>query len=84
MEFANHYKLNKAWISTYFSDPYSPWQKWSIENLNRMIRRFFPKGTIFDDVSEKEIKKVCDILTHTPREILGYLSPYQVHFPESL
>ncbi len=84
MEFAKHHLLNDIGIETYFSDPYSSWQKWSIENLNRLIRRFFPKGTIFDLVSEEDIKKVCDILTHTPREILGYLSPYQVHFTESL
>ena len=82
MEFAKHYKLNDIWIQTYFSDPYSPWQKGSIENLNRMVRRFFPKGTIFDDIHPEKIKEVCDILTHTPREILGYLSPYQVHFSQ--
>ena len=27
------------------------------ENLNREIRRFFPKGTKFDNVSEKKSKK---------------------------
>jgi len=43
MEFAKHHELNKSGIETYFSDPYSPWQKGSIENLNRMVRRIFPK-----------------------------------------
>lgn len=80
MEFAKHYLLNEIWIDTYFSDPYSPWQKGSIENLNRIIRRFFPKGTIFDNISWQKIKRVCNIITHSPREILGYLSPYQAHF----
>jgi len=80
LEFAFHEMLNDVWIDTYFSDPYSPWQKGSIENFNRMVRRFFPKWTIFDYISEKKIKSVCSILANTPREILGYLSPYQVHF----
>jgi len=80
MEFALHQLLNEAWIDTYFSKPYSPWEKWSIENLNRMIRRFFPKWTIFDNISEEKIKSVCLILANTPREILGFKSPNQVHF----
>lgn len=80
MEFAKHYELNKQWIETYFSDPYSPWQKWSIENLNRMIRRTFPKGTNFDEVSEEKIRSACHYLANTPREILGFLTPNQVHF----
>lgn len=80
MEFAKHYLLNEIWIETYFSDPYSPWQKGSIENLNRIVRRFFPKWTIFDNISLYKIKRVCNIITNSPREILGYLSPYQAHF----
>lgn len=80
MEFAKHYLLNKKWIDTYFSDPYSPWQKWSIENLNRMVRRTFPKGTNFDKVSKQKIRSVCHNLANTPREILGFLTPNQVHF----
>ena len=80
MEFALHQLLNEAWIDTYFSKPYSPWEKWSIENLNRMIRRFFPKWTIFDNISEEKIRSVCLILANIPREILGFKSPNQVLF----
>lgn len=80
MEFAKHYLLNDIWIETYFSDPYSPWQKGSIENFNRMVRRFFPKWTIFDNISLYNIKRVCNMIANSPREILGYLSPYQAHF----
>lgn len=82
MEFAKHYLLNEKWIETYFSDPYSPWQKWSIENLNRMVRRTFPKGTNFDKVSTQKIRSVCYDLANTPREILGFLTPNQVHFSQ--
>jgi len=80
MEFAKHYMLNDIWIDTYFCNPFSSWEKGSIENLNKLIRRFFPKWTIFDDVPEEKIKSICDILANTPREILGFLSPNQVHF----
>ncbi len=83
MEFAKHYLLNDIWIDTYFCEPYSSWQKWSIENLNRIIRRFFPKWTIFDYVSDEKIKSICDILANTPREILWFISPNQAHFSQS-
>lgn len=80
MEFAYHYLLHEIWIDTYFCEPYHSREKWSIENLNRIIRRFFPKGTNFADVSEQDIEKVCNIIADSPREALGFLSPNQVHF----
>ena len=80
MEFAKHYILNRHGVDTYFSDPYSPWQKWSIKNLNKLIRRSFPKWTNFDEVSEEKIRSVCHCLANTPREILGFLTPNQAHF----
>lgn len=80
MEFAKHYLLKDIWIDTYFCNPYSSWEKWSIENLNRIIRRFFPKWTIFDNVSEEKIRSICDVITNTPREILWFISPKQAHF----
>ena len=80
MEFAKHSLLNEYNIHTYFSDPYSPWQKWSIENLNKLVRRNFPKWTNFDEISEQKIRSVCYYLANTPREILGFLTPNQVHF----
>ena len=80
MEFAKHYILNENNIKTYFSNPYSPWEKGSIENLNKLVRRSFPKWTNFDEISEEKIKSVCHYLANTPREILGFKSPNQVHF----
>ncbi len=80
MEFAFHQLLNEVWIDTFFCEPYHSREKWSIENLNRIIRRFFPKWTNFDDISEEKIKNVCQIIADTPREILDYISPNQAHF----
>ena len=80
MEFAFHYLLHDKWIDTFFCQPYHSREKWSIENLNRIIRRFFPKWTNFADISDEEIERVCNIIADSPREILAYLSPNQVHF----
>ena len=80
LEFAFHKLLNDAWIDTFFSKPYSPWEKGSIENLNKIIRKFYPKGTIFDNISHQKIRSICFIIANTPREILWFKSPNQVHF----
>lgn len=80
MEFAKHQLLHEIWIDTFFCEPYHSWEKWSIENLNRIIRRFFPKWTIFDNISKEKIRSICQIIADTPREILGFISPNQAHF----
>ena len=65
-------------ISSYFCDPYSSWQKGSVENANKMIRRFFLKGTDFSAVSQKNIDRVVSIINRKPRKILGYRTALEV------
>lgn len=79
MEFAKHKLLQKLWVSTYFCHSYASWQKWSIENLNRIFRRTYPKWTNFDEINQKQVKSAIDIINNTPREILGYISPNKAH-----
>jgi IS30 family transposase len=63
---------------TYFCNPYSSWEKGGVENVNKMIRRYFPKGTDFKDVSAKAIQKAEDLINKKPRKILGYMSAWEV------
>ncbi len=65
-------------VPSYFCDPYSSWQKGSVENANKMIRRFFPKGTDFTSVSQKEIDHVVSVINRKPRKILGYQTALEV------
>jgi len=80
MEFAFHKMLNDVGIDTFFSDPYLLGKKVVLKILIEWWEDFFSKWTIFDNISEEKIKSICLKLANTPREILGYLSPYQVHF----
>lgn len=80
LEFSFHQLLKGIWIETYFCKPYHSWEKWSIENLNRIIRRYYPKWTNFDTITKSEVKRVCNIIADSPREILGFKTPNQVHF----
>lgn len=63
---------------SFFCDPYSSWQKGGVENANKMIRRYFPKGTDFRSVSQGEVDRVVSIINNKPRKILGYRSALEV------
>lgn len=65
-------------MPTFFCDPYSSWQKGGVENANKMLRVFFPKGTDFSTVTQKEIDAACAIINDKPRKILGYRSAREV------
>lgn len=67
----------KLGTQMYFCHAYHSWEKGSVENRNRVIRRFFPKGTDFTEVKEEEIRKVECIINSTPMECLGYSTPYE-------
>lgn len=56
----------------YFCHPYTSCERGTNENINRMIRRRFPKGTDFDTVTAAEVQAVEDWINNYPREILGY------------
>jgi len=62
----------------YYAKPYHSRERWSNENGNWMIRRFFPKGTDFRYVTQKQIQKVVDYLNNRPRKILNYKTPKEV------
>ncbi len=61
----------------YYCHPYSAWERGTNENINRMIRRFFPKGIDFDTVTTKQVQFVQDWINNYPRKILGGVSSKQ-------
>lgn len=65
-------------MPTYFCDPYSSWQKGGVENVNKMLRRYFPKGTDFSLVSEGQLQKAVLIINLKPRRSLGFRSAEEV------
>ena len=66
-------------IKVYFADPYSPWQRGTNENTNRLIRYYFPRGVAdFRTISQEELDHVADLLNSRPRKVLGYRTPAEV------
>jgi IS30 family transposase len=67
-------------ISCFFAHAYHSWERGSNENLNGLIRRFFPKKTDFQTVSDEEIRWVEYLLNTRPRKRLGWKTPYEVFY----
>ncbi len=79
-EMARHVDFTIATgIKVYFADPYSPWQRGTNENTNRLIRYYFPRGVAdFRTISQEELDHVADLLNSRPRKVLGYRTPAEV------
>lgn len=78
-EMAKH-KLftNDTNITVYFAHPHSPWERGTNENTNGLVRQFFPKGTDFNDISEKEINRIQELLNDRPRKVHDFYTPNEV------
>ena len=53
---------------TYFADPYGSWQRGGNENRNGRIRRYLPKGTSFEDLTQDELDAIVGGINDTPHE----------------
>jgi IS30 family transposase len=65
-------------LSVYFADPYAAWQRGTNENTNGLLRYYFPKGTDFRNVPEKEVAFIVKKLNNRPRKCLNYQTPHEV------
>ena len=84
-EFALHAQVtDEIGVEFYFALPHHPWQRGTNENTNGLLREYFPKGESLARVSEKRVQEVYDRLNRRPRKRLGYRTPYEVHYSETL
>ena len=67
-------------ISCYFAHVFCSCERGSNENVNGLIRRYFPKGTDFSKVSDEEVRHVEYLLNTRPRKRFGGLTPCEVLF----
>ncbi|WP_455557763.1 IS30 family transposase [Agathobaculum hominis] len=79
-EFADCEGIERSALGTgsrtkcYYCHPYSSYERGSNENLNKMIRRWLPKGTNFDEIATDVIQSVTNWMNDYPRKIHGYLT----------
>lgn len=79
IENKNHEEVAKFLsVRTFFCNPYSSWEKGTVENTIGRIRRFIPKGADVSKYGDQQIQKIEDWLNHTPRKCLNYRTPYEI------
>jgi Transposase and inactivated derivatives, IS30 family len=78
-EFAQHKQIAQVTgAKVFFARPYHSWERGLNEHTNGLIRRFYPKGTDFNEVSDEDIARLEHILNIRGRKSLGYRSPNEV------
>lgn len=65
-------------IKCFFAHAYHSWERGSNENVNGLIRDYFPKGTDFTTIPEEALAFVEHELNSRPRKRLGWKSPLEV------
>ncbi|MUZ73853.1 IS30 family transposase, partial [Agrobacterium vitis] len=61
--------------AAWFCDPQAPWQKGTLENTNKRVRRYLPSETIVLNVTDQDIRALCERLNDTPRKCLNFWTP---------
>jgi IS30 family transposase len=83
-EFADHERIARDLCTNiYFAHPYSSWERATNENMNGLIRQYFPKKHNFATITENEMEFVMERLNNRPRKCLGFRTPNQVFFNRS-
>ena len=78
-EMFHHERIEQATgTKIYFADPHSPWQRGTNENINGLLRQYFPKGVNLDMVTDECLRHAADELNHRPLECLQDRTPHQV------
>jgi len=78
-EFAYHQEVSKALGSDFFfATPYHSWERGLNEHTNGLVRQYFPKDKLFDEISSEELDRVEILLNNRPRKVLQYYSPQEI------
>lgn len=84
-EFAQHHEVAQCLgAAFYFAHPYSSWERGLNEQVNGLVRQYFPKRHDFATIAASEITHVTERLNHRPRKALSYKTPREVHFKQPL
>lgn len=77
-EFRTYKELEKSCrrqnnrLTVYYAHPYCSGERGSNENNNRLIRRFIPKGTRINSLSEEFIQYIEEWINNLPRPMFKY------------
>ena len=77
-EFACHkFIAQRLKTKVYFAQTYCSWEKGNIENTNKLIGQYIPKGTAFEQYDDNRIKQIQMKINARPRKKLNFATPKQ-------
>ncbi len=78
-EFALHQRIAEHLQATFFfSHPFSAWERGSNENMNGLLRQYFPKKLNFKTITDDQIAFAMHRLNNRPRKTLAFRTPFEV------
>lgn len=79
-ESLEHDRNGQARTGIFYCDPMRSCQKGGIENVHTMLRMILPKGTVFENLTQWDIRRAVDHVNNAPRRKLGGHTPYELAF----
>ena len=76
-EIARHATITATGLPVYFAHPHSPWERGRNENLNRIVREYFPTGVEITSDPDYLAGVAADI-NDRPRKIHAWKKPSEV------
>lgn len=64
-------------VAVYFADSYRSSQRGRCENVNGLVRDFFPKGTDFKKLTKRQVQDVENILNNRSRKRYNWRNPFE-------
>jgi hypothetical protein len=78
-ELAQHQQITATTgTDVFFCDPHSPWQRGSNENMNGLLRDYFPDGTDLSVHSVEDIVRIAAEVNDRPRKTLDWQRPAEL------
>ena len=78
-EMAGHEQVTAGTgTSVFFCEAHSPWQRGSNENMNGVLRDYFPKGTDLSVHTAADLERVAAEVNARPRKTLGWRTPSEL------
>ena len=84
-EFREHeFESQKLNVPIYFTNPYSSWEKGTCENVNGLIRQYFPRDQKLKEMTHDKLRHIEKRLNTRPRKKLGFQTPLEACTKESI